>query len=222
VETSARLNLDEASSLQMDEKSQVQVSSSGSRLVLSLQSGNALVHVPNQVEGRDIECRVGATGLVVRGTMFVIGQWGDIVTITMLSGYGEVHSGGEVVPLPAGTMAWVFDDNHEPEDIQDLTSVAHYDLEQGHALVTQMMPHFMDMFALQAVYDNQEYLHDAGAVSGEMLAEVTRLLFGTGSETHTPWIFSSTSPPASVPTPAPMPTPIPTIPPVVSPGGLIP
>jgi len=226
--TSAQFRLDEASRLQMDEESQVQVSSSGSRLVLSLQRGHALVHVPNQVEGRDIECRVGSTGLVVRGTMFVIGHWDDIVTIVMLSGSGDVYSGGEVINLPAGSMMWVFDENHEPEDVHDLARVNHYYLEQGHALITRMRPEYMNMFTLRAVYDNQDYLLEAGTVCAEMIEEIARIL---GRETvarrPAPGPTEQPAPgvtpgplPTPTPTPAPTPTPIPTTPPVITPAGL--
>jgi len=230
-ETFAHLRMDTASTLQMDEQSQVIVTSTGRHLTLTLQSGNALVHVPNQVSERYVECRVGAVRVAVLGTMLTMERgYMDIVTISMLSGYVEVHVGGieEVVTLPAGHMMWVFDNNHLPEDVFDLAMVTHYDWDDGHALVTTMVPEYMSFFTLQSVYDNQEYLLDIGTITQEMLDDIAQRLATSeeGNPVHSGSIVLEHGtvpviiPPPVTPTPTPTPTPVPTPPPPSSPGGI--
>jgi len=224
-ETFAHLQMDTASTLQMNEQSRIQVSSAGRQLTLTLQSGNALMHVVYQEDGYTIECRIGAIGLAVRGTMFTMGRdCSDIVTIVMLSGYGEVltASSNEAIHLPAGSMMWVFDDIHAPEDIYDRAlETRFYNLYQGHditvshaAVIGQLLPDKMTPFTLYAIWNNQDYLLESNAITCDLLTQVGYLLgYVLPKYTSTP--TEPTPEPTSYPTPSPINTPSPT--PVVTP-----
>jgi len=226
-ETIAQLRLDIASILQMDEQSRVMIASRGRQLSVMLQSGNALINVAEQAEGDIVECRVGAIGLEIRGTMFTMGRDNmDITTIVMLSGYGKVHIGGyhDAILLPAGSMMWVFDTIHDPDYIYNRAlETRFYSLDQGHdevvnhaAVIEQLVPKEMNLFTLQAVWDNQEYLLDVGTITPKLLSEVGDIL---GIEA----VLVAPSTPEPEPTQTPMPIiprPTPPTPPIISPSGL--
>ena len=105
AETFINLLIDGRSTLDMYQQSQIRISSAGSHhLAISLQSGKLAMNVDGLEDGEIIECLVGPMGMRVRGTMFTLEHsTTDIVTVTMLSGSGEVSFGDfAAIPLQAG------------------------------------------------------------------------------------------------------------------------
>ena len=159
------IRVDEDSLVKMDQQSRVSVSrASRERLSLTVESGNALVSVAQQVQGRTIETRVGNTALTVRGTLFVAGRSDETGTIiiTMLEGSGEIE----------GTMV-------------EAGSVFRMDEATGEmSLISGLDVHEMDAFTLQAVWDYQDLLLEIGVVDSDMLAAVPVLMAQRLSESE--------------------------------------
>ena len=157
------LRLDEDSILKMDQQSRVVVGSSRNRLSLTVQSGSALVNAGRQSEGQTLETRIGNTGLTVRGTMFTMGlSDGGGFNVVMLSGSGEVSG----ILLPAGFTMNVIDAGVEVEEGSEGLNfeVAELDIEQ------------LDIFTLQSIADNREYLLEAGTITPAMIRAADRLI----------------------------------------------
>ncbi|MCL2399234.1 MAG: FecR family protein [Defluviitaleaceae bacterium] len=167
------LRLDDDSIIKIDQESQVEVGSTRNNLSLTVQSGNALVNATMQGPGQSLEVRIGNMSLGVRGTLFTVGRGStDIVTITMLSGYGEVDF-EQNVELPAGARMWVYDDFHTAEYIYRLTNRTFiYSEDINHTAVMEFDIGSMDLFVLQTIQDNYAYLLNVGTVTLEMLEEV--------------------------------------------------
>ncbi|MCL2168771.1 MAG: FecR domain-containing protein, partial [Defluviitaleaceae bacterium] len=145
--------MDGSSILEMAELSRVAVTSASRRLVLTVQSGAALVNATPQTEGRTLETRIGNVGLTVRGTMFTVEHSDYESTITMLSGYGD--AGG--VPLSAGSVLTI-------ETGDDFGTVSDMDLGT------------LSLFALQSIYNNASYLTGVGTISTADLPNINSLM----------------------------------------------
>ena len=151
--SSVHLRLDRETLLQMDENSIVTVESAGRQLVLSIEEGRAFIHAEPQEEGNTIETRVGNVGLTIRGTMYTMGLDADGYTnIVMLSGSGDVND----TMLYAGNVM-VLD-------------------EDGQYTLEELSLESLDPFTLQAVYDNMEYLMNAGTLTADMLPLLNALV----------------------------------------------
>ena len=151
--SSVHLRLDRETLLQMDENSIVTVESAGRQLVLSIEEGRAFIHAEPQEEGNTIETRVGNVGLTIRGTMYTMGLDADGYTnIVMLSGSGDVND----TMLYAGNVM-VLD-------------------EDGQYTLEELSLENLDPFTLQAVYDNMEYLMNAGTLTADMLPLLNALV----------------------------------------------
>jgi len=158
ADTTVHLQMDRDSLLQMDAHSQVAVSSSGNRLALSLQSGNALVNAGRQQSGQTLETRVGNVGLTVRGTMFTLVTGGEEdLFIVMLSGAGEVNG----TPLPAGARLSVLDDNYTSHT---------FDIEFELDLET------LDLFTLASILEHKDYLIEAGTFTADELSALPEII----------------------------------------------
>ena len=160
LNSSVHVQMDTDSILQMSASSQVAVSQSGNNLVLSVQSGSALVEVRDQGSGNSTETRVGNVGLTVRGTMYTMGIRNDFISIVMLSGYGDVE--GE--PLFAGQIMHVFDEHRPGADVL-YYETAYY------RLITLDLYSLgeLDLFTLEVMYEHSGYLLDVGTLTPEML-----------------------------------------------------
>jgi len=158
-ETFVNFEVDGSSTLEMDEQTQIRVSSVGRHLTITLQSGHILMRAASQEEGQSIESIVGATGLRVHGTMFTVARtsMGE-VTITMLSGHGEVRTGDSysqnLIPLSAGYTVEILPFSYS-QDNENVT-VTRLDLE------------LMNLFTLQAIRDNHDML-DENIFTSEIL-----------------------------------------------------
>ncbi|MCL2235468.1 MAG: FecR family protein [Defluviitaleaceae bacterium] len=148
------LTMDSNSILKMDQQSQVVVSSAGNRLALTVQSGSALFNVGAQQAGQTTEVRIGNTGLTVRGTMFTASRVGDSSVIHMLSGLGEVETG---LIHPGYTLV--------------VTEQVGGDIARIYPTVIEEL----DLFTLQAISDNAEYLTVYGVVTPELLEALPTL-----------------------------------------------
>ncbi|MCL2235467.1 MAG: FecR domain-containing protein [Defluviitaleaceae bacterium] len=148
------LSMDSDSLLKMDQQSQIVVSSAGSRLALTVQSGSALFDVGVQQTGQTTEVRIGNTGLVVRGTMFTASRVGDNGIIHMLSGLGEIEGG---LLRPGYTVV--------------VTRHAGGDITRIYPTVIEEL----DLFTLQAIADNAEYLTVNGVATPELLEALPSL-----------------------------------------------
>ena len=160
LNSSVHIQMDANSLLQMSASSQVAVSQSGNNLVLSVQSGSALVEVRDQGAGNSTETRLGNVGLTVRGTMYTMGLNNDFVSIVMLSGYGDVE--GE--SLYAGQIMHVFDEHRPGAD------VLHY--ETGYFRLIYLgidTLDVLDLFTLEVMYEHRGYLLEVGTLTPEML-----------------------------------------------------
>ena len=158
--SSVFIQMDTNSILQMAASSRVAVGQSTGNLVLSVQSGSALVEVRDQSPGQTTETRIGNVGLTVRGTMYTMGLFDGFVSIVMLSGHGEVE--GE--PLYAGQIMHVFDE-HVPG-----TDVLYY--ETGYFRLINFCPDtlgILDLFTLEAMYEHRDYLLEVGSLTPDML-----------------------------------------------------
>ena len=136
------LLLDQQSVVVMDSGSHVSVGSTRNRLSLTVEYGQALVNAGPQATNQDLEIRVGNRGLVVRGTLFTIGQTREgVMVVTMLSGAAEVDG----VLIEAGELYLA-----NPEG-------GFYQIIRGFELTD------LDSFALNAIIDHADYLvHRAG------------------------------------------------------------
>jgi len=231
IDTFIELNIDNNSYMEMDQQSRIALTSLGRRLTISVQSGNAFMRIADQNEGYSIESRVGSIGLVAQSAMYTIGRdTTDIIAITMLSGYGEVLIGDFQLPLNAGHMIRVYDDI--------LDDTANNALEEGLVIVSDLALEYMNLFTLQAIQSNSEYLLEEGIVTYEMLEALPELIYLREEEQQalqekalrelerlentlteiTPW-----TPPIIITTPEPEVTPtpfFPRTPVVISPSGL--
>ena len=159
LDTFVYLHIDDDSIFEMDQRSQVVVTStSQNRLSMAIQSGAALVVVDPQKAGASMETRIGNTALAVRGTMYVMGRnaEGD-VTIAMLTGLGDVNGRS----LPGGSMMTVRSD----KDKQQITYT-----------ISQINTATLDAFTLKSMYEHLDYLRKAGTFSPEQLDAVPGLL----------------------------------------------
>ena len=164
------VQLDDASILKMDESTRVQVGAARSLLSLSVQSGSALVDVTAQSPGQALETRIGNTALTVRGTLYIMSRQNtDVVTITMLSGAGEVTMRGDdglmtQMPLPAGFMMWVYDvlDGAALEGQEDVWQAYRIGILDVNEL---------NLFELEEIINRQEYLLEVGVLTPEMLED---------------------------------------------------
>ena len=154
ADSSIFLQLDNDSILQTSASSQVVVGSSGNRLSLTVQSGNALMNVGQQDDNQAMETRVGNVGLTVRGTMYTMSVGNGTVTVVMLTGEGEVSG----VSLPAG--AWLF--------IEEITQT----FEITYGLEFDDLP----LFTLESILEHYEYLLDDGVLTPEMLESLPALI----------------------------------------------
>lgn len=156
-QSNVHIRMDEDSLLLMDEDSQVAIATTGNNLTVSLQSGNALVHINGaSQQGYDTITRIGNVGLTVRGTMYALGtnDNGEIY-IAMLSGYGEIQDG---VYLSAGQM---------------LTS----NLQNYEILINEINLQELNQFTMQAIVDNVQYLlQNSTFVTPELIMEVADVL----------------------------------------------
>ena len=220
IDSTVHIQMDRDSILQMSASSQVAVGTTGNRLVLSLQSGNALVNVTENAPGNTTETRVGNVGLTVRGTMYTMGVQHDRVSLVMLSGSGEV----EGVTLGAGQMMFVFDEFR--------TGAVLFEDETGYFTLNQLLLEELDLFTLQVMYAYQEYLLEVGTLTPDMIEEITSLINDLLQEAeeslydlpvYVPVTVVVPAPtlqpgpgsvapvlPTPIPTPAPTPTPTPT------------
>ena len=168
-DTQVYLQMDESSILKMDESTRVRVAAARSLLTLTIQSGGALVEVAEQSPGVSLETRIGNTAIAVRGTMYIISRRDtDVVTITMLSGWGEVTMRGEdgamtQVPLPAGFIMWIYD-VYEHDILEDGIEI----VEQTYRIST-IDVNELNLFELEEIISRQEYLIEAGIVTPEMI-----------------------------------------------------
>lgn len=160
--TSANIQIDNESNLTMPEQSQIQVTSTGTELSISLRSGYIAMYIGRQDEGNSIVCRAGTLGLIARGTMFTMGReaTSEVVVITMLSGYADVYFAGkqEPITLPAGQTMRVDDTIRTPG--------------QASAIITDVDLEAVSLFTLQTIYVNQEYLINKGGILAEVLLDV--------------------------------------------------
>ena len=167
VGSSVHIQMDTASILQMSASSQVAVSQSGSNLVLSVQSGSALVEVRDQGPGNTTETRIGNVGLTVRGTMYTMGLIHDFVSIVMLSGQGEVE--GE--PLHSGQIMHVFDEQKPGAEM------LYYETGYYRLIVLCIDTlDILDLFTLVVMYERSEYLLEVGTLTPEMLEVLPDLI----------------------------------------------
>ena len=158
LNSTVHIQMDQDSILQMSASSQVAVSSSGNQLVLSLQSGSALVNVTEHTPGNTTQTRVGNVGLTVRGTMYTMGVQDERFSLVMLTGYGEV----EGVILNAGQMMFVYDEFR--------AGVRAFDSDTGYfTILEELILHELDLFTLQVMYAHSDYLLEAGTLTPAML-----------------------------------------------------
>ncbi|MCL2854429.1 MAG: FecR family protein [Defluviitaleaceae bacterium] len=153
-DSSVYLSMDAESILKMNQQSQITISSAGNRLAISVQSGTALLNVGTQQEGQGTEVRIGNTGMVVRGTMFTASRLGGNGVIHMLSGAGEVN--GELLQLGYTLL---------------ISRQADGDNISIHPIVVEEL----DLFTLQAIADNAEYLIAYGMATTELLEALPAL-----------------------------------------------
>ena len=164
------LQLDDTSILKMDESSRVQVGAARSLLSLTVQSGSALVDVLAQSPGHAMETRIGNTSLAVRGTLYIMSRRdADVVTITMLSGSGEVTMRGDdglmtQMPLPAGFMMWVY-------DVFDDAATDGREIALQAYRISLLDVNEMNLFELLEIINRQEYLLEAGVLTEEMIED---------------------------------------------------
>ena len=162
--SSVRLQMDRASILLMDEQSRLSAVTSGNRLTLSLQSGEALVNAGQQAQGQTLETRIGNIGLGVRGTMFTMGRGAaEIVTVVMLSGIGDVNG----VPLHAGEKMIVWDPGIEEQYAVTVLETGH-----NYEIIRALIMGEQNLTTLRSIYDNSAYLTEMGTVTPEQVAEL--------------------------------------------------
>ena len=196
LNSSVHIQMDTASILQMSASSQVAVSQTGNNLVLSVQSGAALVEVRDQSSGNTTETRVGNVGLTVRGTMYTMGLRDDYVSIVMLSGYGDVE--GE--PLYSGQIMHVFD------DFRPGTNLLYYETAYFRLInLGADTLGVLDLFTLEVMYEHREYLIEVGTLTPEMLAALPELIHGKQIEAEEALIAESLPEPPTVIIPLPEP-----------------
>ena len=170
------LQMDHASILKMDESTWLQIGSARSLLSITIQSGGALVDVTGQEIGQTMETRIGNTSIAVRGTMYIISRRDtDVVTITMLSGLGEVTMlGGDglmvEIPLPAGFVMWIYDVYEDAELDGDREII-----EQTYR-ISALDIYELGLFELEEIIYRQEYLIEAGVVTPEMIEEAQEFI----------------------------------------------
>lgn len=135
------LQLDSDSLLKMDQNSEVTVGSTRNLLSLNLVQGYALVHAATQAPDHEMEIRIGARGLTVRGTLFTMGQnpHTGTITVVMLSGAGEMGN----IWLDAGDMLII-----EPDPLGN----DHYEIIRGFDASQ------LNYFSLVALASHSEYL----------------------------------------------------------------
>lgn|GEM_PF-5889160 len=171
ADTTAVLCLDRNGSVDMNERSNVRIAAYGSRrLTVSFINGDISVHVFEHTDGRSVEALIGATGIIVEGTMFTIGQvTSDSIAVTMLSGHGTVRGVGETqeaMPLEAGYTMIVQDEIVEAgsDDYAISYHILDFNLEN------------MSLFTLQTIEANLEYLASEGIFAAEALDGLTELI----------------------------------------------
>ena len=175
-DTQVYLLMDQASILKMDESTRLQIGSARSLLSITVQSGGALVDVTGLETGQAMETRIGNSSIGVRGTLYITSRRDtDVVTITMLSGLGEVTMRGidnEMVdiPLPAGFMMWIYD-VYEDVYLDDESEI----VEQTYR-ISALSIYELGLFELEEIVYRQEYLIGAGILTPEMIAEAQRLI----------------------------------------------
>ena len=158
------MQLDEASIIKMDETSQVQINEARNLLILSLQSGRALVEVTEQPPGHTLYARIGSAAFGVRGTSFVAGRregdYTGAVFVTMLSGYGILTITGEdgtvvEVEVPAGAMVLT-----TPEAGVDYSILYEFHIDD------------MGLFELEEIHARSEALIETGVLTIEMYRQL--------------------------------------------------
>jgi hypothetical protein len=165
IESFAYFRMDTDSLLKMDQRSMITVGkASRNKLSISVLSGNALMDAGAQSADNVIETRVGNTGMVIRGTLYVIGQ--DTHTkrgfITMLDGSGSVEGAGpEEILLQAGkTISF----NQARAGTGTQYTLEDIDVSK------------MNLFSLHAVWDNSDLLLQSGVISADDMGKLPALI----------------------------------------------
>ena len=176
-DTYVYLRLDEDSLAKMDSASQMAVSTRGQNLTLTVQSGNALIHI-DQEPGQETVTRIGNVGLTVRGTMYTVGfePIANEGLFVMLSGLGYIdgyylHPGQALIT------------NEENE-----MSIMPISIE------------ILDNFTLEAIVNNREYLlENSGFVTPAFIEQAAEELVLREIEAVTEALYQSTQTPVSAP-----------------------